>query len=266
MATGEALSSLLSSSLASSGSLSGRFKKGDVEEQRMVKATQSCGRIDKLNKLIAEKSLGKPGKPLSHFQKEKILFIMNYKLLLLTAVWQLCPYPSNCLVSPPLIPKSLHPTNVAYYLHVQRPPLTDLGFELLPALSKSGKTGVVIFLHVVEYLTPELPLAALASRVGNHVFHLSILHDRLCLIVHKTRLTYPDPPPLSAVLLPAAQSLFRPYVLSICGHPRSRPDLAYRLLSRHYSPGTKLPLPSELAGIFGECGSVVIMRGVWVGC
>mmetsp|Transcript_32015 Transcript_32015/g.56208 ORF Transcript_32015/g.56208 Transcript_32015/m.56208 type:complete len:370 (+) Transcript_32015:71-1180(+) len=102
---------------------------GLMKQRTVIKGSKSCSRIDilvKMNELNKSRPDIKPTKLLTQFEKEKILFKMNYKLLLLTLIWQ---YVHSVA------------TNVAYYLHVQRPPLTDLGFELLPALSK--KTQVV---------------------------------------------------------------------------------------------------------------------------
>lgn len=57
----------------------------------------------------------------NHWQKEKALIKMNWKLI------------TACLFM-----QYVHSvaTNVAYYLHQQREPLYDLGFEFIPALSK----------------------------------------------------------------------------------------------------------------------------------
>jgi len=103
----------------------------------LIKTTQSCSRIDILGKRSGiEKVTEKP--LLTHFQKERILFRMNYKLLLLTLIWQ---YVHSVA------------TNVAYYLHVQRPPLTDLGFDLLPALSKNFQIVSEIMFFICVFLT-----------------------------------------------------------------------------------------------------------------
>jgi len=52
-----------------------------------IKTTQSCSRIDILGKNFGVENLTeKPS--LTHWQKEGILFRMNYKLLLLTLIWQ----------------------------------------------------------------------------------------------------------------------------------------------------------------------------------
>eukprot|EP00466_Bigelowiella_natans_P000118 jgi/Bigna1/45908/estExt_Genewise1.C_10076 len=102
-----------------------------------IKTTQSCSRIDILGKNFGVENLTeKPS--LTHWQKEGILFRMNYKLLLLTLIWQ---YVHSVA------------TNVAYYLHVQRPPLTDLGFDLLPALSKNFQIISEIMFFICVFLT-----------------------------------------------------------------------------------------------------------------
>mmetsp|Transcript_4085 Transcript_4085/g.5874 ORF Transcript_4085/g.5874 Transcript_4085/m.5874 type:complete len:323 (+) Transcript_4085:149-1117(+) len=82
----------------------------------------ACVRLDILGKMKhSEKNLQRPKISLTQCQKELILLQLNYKIFILTILWQ---YVHSVA------------TNVAYYLHVQRPPLADLGFELLPALTK----------------------------------------------------------------------------------------------------------------------------------
>lgn len=72
---------------------------------------------------------------LAHWEKEKILLRMNYKVLLVCAFMQYVH--SVC-------------TNIAYYLHVPREPLKDLGFLFFPALSKRMQilSEIMFFLFV----------------------------------------------------------------------------------------------------------------------
>jgi len=58
---------------------------------------------------------------LSRWQKEKVVFKLNWRILVAAIIFQ-------------YIHKIC--TNIAYYLHVQRQPLRDMGFELFPALSR----------------------------------------------------------------------------------------------------------------------------------
>lgn len=60
----------------------------------------------------------------AHWQREKTLLAINYRVLILGLVFQ---YLHNVA------------TNVAYYLHIPREPLTDVGFYVLPAISRNAQ-------------------------------------------------------------------------------------------------------------------------------
>lgn len=103
--------------------------------------------------------------PLSHWQKEKMLLKIHYKMLLLCCVWQ---YVHSVA------------TNVAYYLHVQRPPLTDLGYELLPALSKRAQIVSEIMFFTCFVLTIAFILHPLFIRRKKKQLYVVTMLSRLC--------------------------------------------------------------------------------------
>mmetsp|Transcript_20041 Transcript_20041/g.40464 ORF Transcript_20041/g.40464 Transcript_20041/m.40464 type:complete len:324 (-) Transcript_20041:103-1074(-) len=143
-------------------------------EMRPMNTSQSCTRIDILNKAAEKAKIRgerENSQPLTQLQKEKFLLKMNYKLLLLTGVWQ---YVHSVA------------TNVAYYLHVQRPPLTDLGFELLPALTKRTQVISEIMFFICLFATIGYALSPLVYPRRNLYFTLMFSRFAAILVLAQT--------------------------------------------------------------------------------
>jgi hypothetical protein len=94
------------------------------------------------------------------WQKEKVLFRSNWKILLMGVVFQY-----------------LHSvaTNVAYYLHVQRQPLYDLGFVIFPALSRQMQILSEVMFFAMLFSTILFALSPFFMRRRAHLFTSIIL-------------------------------------------------------------------------------------------
>lgn len=148
------------------------FASEERSQKIQMHEVHSCSRIDILaNRIKKGAQLRKSAPKLTQWQKEKVLFKLNYKLLLLTAIWQ---YVHSVA------------TNVAYYLHVQRPPLTDLGFELLPALSKRAQIVSEIMFFTCLILTLAFILSPLIYPRRNLYFVLMLSRIAATLVLAQT--------------------------------------------------------------------------------
>jgi len=94
------------------------------------------------------------------WEKEKIILKANYKLLLMCAIFQYIH--SVC-------------TNVVYFLHVPRQPLYDLGFAVLPALSRQMQILSEIMFFVLFFSTIMFTLSPLVARRRSHLFSTVML-------------------------------------------------------------------------------------------
>jgi len=92
---------------------------------------------------------------IGRWQKEKVLFKANWKILLIGVIFQ---YVHSVA------------TNVAYYLHVQRQPLYDLGFVIFPALSRQMQMLSEVMFFIMLFSTIFFALSPFFMRHRAHLY------------------------------------------------------------------------------------------------